>query len=290
MERKLRHPVIRAAVFLALVQIFLEDFVVITHSSWDTRRLLLCTGFGFDLFFTVEFLVGLYTAALNRKARYYLLNGQGWIDFLASVPLLVLYSGPAMFGLAAGGVPALPLIAQISRGIRFLRFLKIFRIQPFGPPGGQKVSGPALLVSVLVTAGALLGPLVSRPGIPEKRVFDKYSFEASRIAGQTGNEEDLVREIRDYSRREPDLLLVRREAGIMYSRYDKAYYAARFGPADYLHITAPAGKKSSLEFFFSLKQLLAEDARRSISYFCVLASLFLAFFIYSRIGSGRGSP
>jgi hypothetical protein len=288
MERILRHPAIRAVVFLALVQTFCEDLVVATYCSWGTRRLLLCTGFGFDLFFTVEFLVGLYTAALNRKTRYYLVYGQGWIDFLVSLPLLVFYSGPAMFGLAAGGMTALPLIAQMSRGFRFLRFLKIFRIRPFGPRGNGGASGAAVLVSVLVTAGALLGPLISRPGALEKRVLDEYSSEALGIAARAGDEEELIREIRDYSRRDEDLLVVRRDAGLMYSRYDTSYYAARFGPADYLYIDVPLGAKSSLEFFFSLKPLFAEDARRGISYFCVLASLFLAFFIYSRIHSGRG--
>ena len=39
---------------------------------------------------------------MKKKGRYYFLEEKGWIDFLASVPLLVLNSGPAFFAVLTG--------------------------------------------------------------------------------------------------------------------------------------------------------------------------------------------
>jgi hypothetical protein len=157
-----------------------------------------------------------------------------------------------------------------------LRFLKLFRLDFFPAPGK---TGAAFLVSVLVVAGSLLGPLLSRPGGLERRVLDAYSSDAQRMAheAQDGGEE-FGSILRDYGRTQPDLLLVKREASPLYSRYDALHYKRYYGAADYLHL-----RGRDMDFYFSLKPLLAEDARRSISYFCVLMALFPAFFIYSRI-------
>jgi hypothetical protein len=262
-------------VLLALAEILCEDIAVLRALPLNIRRLILCAGFGFDLFFTAWFLVGLYAASLNRKTRSFLGAGGGWMDFLASVPLLVFYSGPAMFALAAGTGPLIPALARVTRDLRFLRFLKVFRLDIF-PAGGK--TGAAFFVSVLVLAEAFFGPLISRPGVPEKRILDSYFTAALRLSHETAGREDLAREIGEYGRTEPDLLFVKKEAVPLYSRYDFPYYERYYGPADYTWI-----KSRDMDFYFSLKPLLSGESGFSISYFCVLAALCLAFFLYGRV-------
>ncbi|MEW5815433.1 MAG: hypothetical protein AB1798_08590, partial [Spirochaetota bacterium] len=49
-------------ILLVLVQTFLEDFSTLAVWSWEVRKILVITGFAFDLFFTLEFLGRLYFA------------------------------------------------------------------------------------------------------------------------------------------------------------------------------------------------------------------------------------
>lgn len=93
-KRSVLENIVVVAILLVLVQTFLEDYAVIAGWSWDIRRVLLFTGFGFDLFFTVEFLTRLYVSFVNRRAGRYFWHERGWIDLLASIPLLLLNSGP----------------------------------------------------------------------------------------------------------------------------------------------------------------------------------------------------
>jgi hypothetical protein len=76
--------------------------------------------------------------------------------------------------------------------------------------------------------------------------------------------------------------VVKQDASSLYSRYDLLYYERYYGQADYLWI-----KDRNMEFYFSLKPLLAEEAGFSLSWFCVLAALCLAFFFYYARGGGR---
>ncbi|MFW6215857.1 MAG: hypothetical protein ACOC45_07910, partial [Alkalispirochaetaceae bacterium] len=81
------------AIILVLFQTFFEDLAVVLRWSAGARRLLTISGFAFDLFFTLEFLIRLYDAYRYRRLGEYMLEERGWLDFLASVPLLLLNSG-----------------------------------------------------------------------------------------------------------------------------------------------------------------------------------------------------
>jgi len=127
-----------AAILLVLIQTFLEDFAICASWQVNIRRILIITGFAFDLFFTIEFLVRLYWAMVGRKVKYYLFNERGWIDFLASIPLLMFNSGPALLSLLASGTIIISLSGifnilkvlkaiRIARILRFLRIIKIFK-------------------------------------------------------------------------------------------------------------------------------------------------------------------
>ncbi len=95
--KNLVESIVVLAIFAVLIQTFLEDYAVLASWSWSTRRILIFTGLGFDLFFSIEFLIRFFTAAFKKEGGKYFMEGKGWIDFLASIPLLVLNSGPAFF-------------------------------------------------------------------------------------------------------------------------------------------------------------------------------------------------
>jgi len=69
------------AIILVLVQTFLEDLVVLLGWPWSMRKILVFTGFGFDLFFTLEFLTRLYFSIVKGRTRDYIFKERGWIDF-----------------------------------------------------------------------------------------------------------------------------------------------------------------------------------------------------------------
>ena len=125
--------VVIAAILLVLAQTFLEDFSTLAGWSVRIRDRILLAGFFFDLFFTVEFLVRLYFAIMDRRVGPYLGRGRGWVDFLASVPLLMFHSGPyaAAFlfgGAAVGGIAGVLNLLKVIKAIRIARILRLLRI------------------------------------------------------------------------------------------------------------------------------------------------------------------
>ena len=58
---------------------------------------------------------------------------RGWVDLAASVPLILLNSGPAVLALAAGGVSVLGLggilnVLKVIKAIRIARILRLLRV------------------------------------------------------------------------------------------------------------------------------------------------------------------
>ena len=136
--RKFVENTVIVAILLVLVQTFLEDLAATAGWPWPVRRVLIYTGFCFDVFFTVEFLARFYVALWHRRAGEYVFHERGWIDFAASIPLLMLSSGPQVAALvlgqsavvgAAGILNVLKVVkaVRIARVLRLLRVLKIFR-------------------------------------------------------------------------------------------------------------------------------------------------------------------
>ena len=160
--------VVIAAILLVLVQTFLEDYAVLTGRNVDIRNKLLLAGFFFDLFFTIEFLIRFYYALMGRRVGRYLTSERGWIDFLASVPLLMFNSGPFALTLLTGSGIALGLggilnllkvikAIRIARILRFLRIIKIFRrIKNVSSPMAQRHVASITAISITVMVLCLL--------------------------------------------------------------------------------------------------------------------------------------
>ncbi len=125
-------------ILLVILETLFEEYALFMDYSAQIRTYLLIAGFGFDLLFSIEFFVRLFFAARRGGATGYILREGGFIDFVASLPLLVFHSGPLMwmtfFSGEAGFITVLGSLSflkivkviRVTRTLRFVRALKIF--------------------------------------------------------------------------------------------------------------------------------------------------------------------
>jgi hypothetical protein len=121
------------AILLVIVHTFIFELSIARHWDVFARDILIVSGFVFDLFFTIEFLVRSALSAKKTSILDYWLYERGWVDFLSSVPLLVLDSGPAAYMILTGHVQAESLIGvlnvlKVVKAIRVTRILRLVRI------------------------------------------------------------------------------------------------------------------------------------------------------------------
>lgn len=277
------------AILLVIVQTFLEDLLVLAGSSWSVRKVLVFTGFFFDLFFTIEFLVRLYNALVDRKVKYYLVRGRGWIDFAASIPLLLLNSGPAVFALVMGtsvafaGAGFLNILKvvkaiRIARILRLLRVLKIFKqIKYTNSKMAQhhvtKIT--SISVSAFVFILLVFSLLSSLIGLPktDTEISAKNRLEAENLV--YSNNGSLDDRLKVYSEINEDLLIVEYKQKTVFSRYENSYYEKMFSPEEWEPLEI-----GDFKFFFSLKAAVKIQSRENIQFFVLVVVMVLIYMFY----------
>lgn len=173
---------LEALIFILIILvIFLtygEELAVYLNLSVAVRQYLLVASFCFDAIFSVEFIGRIIISAKRRKTGRYLLREGGIIDFIASLPLLVLSSGPLLFmtylsgdggivmpmvgalGLSAAGKMRFSKIFKTIRIIRAFRFVRAMKL--FGKLKSRYVMTPSyvgapLLIVAAVSIAVLIG-------------------------------------------------------------------------------------------------------------------------------------
>ncbi|MCK5671744.1 MAG: ion transporter [Spirochaetales bacterium] len=293
MQSKIKNfveSIVIMAIFLVLIQTFLEDYAVLTGWSWDLRRILIFTGLGFDLFFSLEFLIRFFSALLNKKGSSYFLEGKGWIDFLASIPLLILNSGPAFLAIITGssfffGMGGLLNILKIIKAIRIarilrlLRILKIFRqIKHTGSIMAQRHIAKITTLSITSFVFTLLvfsifSGLISLPSAEGTFInHQKVSINNFLVNAKSGDTSSAALGFADY---EADLLIIKNKGETIFTRYDNPFYSTVFGPGDYQYF-----KTTDFEFFFDVRELAQIQASSNILFFLVVVMSVLVFLIY----------
>jgi hypothetical protein len=284
--------IVTIVILLVIVQTFLEDYTVIAEWDEDFRTILLYTGFFFDFFFTIEFLTRLYNGLSRKRALFYLVHQRGWIDFLASVPLLMLSSGPPLIAQLFGGAAILGTTGilnmlklikaiRIARILRLLRILKIFKsIKHTESVMAQRHVAKIITVSVTVVVFALfvysglsqwidvLGPSdtvqKNREGIIDLVVTDAASSEAV-VAGW-----QLV---------DDSLLLVKKDARLLYSRYGKDYYEQNLEARDYTYL-----ESGTVAAYFDTRaetlELEQNQSWQSLFFFALILLIVLSYLIF----------
>lgn len=288
--KNLVESIVVIAIFLVLIQTFLEDYAVLTGWSWGMRKILIFTGLGFDLFFSIEFLTRFISAVMGKKGSSYFMEGKGWIDFLASIPLLMLNSGPAFFALITGssfffGVGGLLNILKIIKAIRIarilrlLRILKIFRqIKHTGSRMAQRHVAKITTLSIATFVFTLLifsifSGLISLPSA-EGKILGNQKTGITNFLGNTDSEHPLIA-AENFADYDVDLLIIKQNGNTLYSKYDNPFYSTVFGPGDYQYY-----KTSEYEFFFDVRELSQIQATGNILFFVIVVMSVLVFLIY----------
>jgi len=282
-----------AAILLVLVQTFLEDFAVLSGWNVDIRNKILLAGFFFDLFFTIEFLTRLYNAIMEGRVGRYFTVERGWIDLLASVPLLMFNSGPFALtlltgqGIAVGLGGILNLLKvikaiRIARILRFLRIVKIFRkIKNVSSPMAQRHVASITAISVTVVVLSLLFFTVFSSSLELDGLDTALSTQRDAIAAHldknTDDPVDFVLAMETLQKTHSDLLIVKYRGRTLYSRYADSYYQEFFAPGDYTYLP-----KNELELFFDQRAYVSQLSRESILFFVIIVLVVLAYLlIYS---------
>jgi hypothetical protein len=282
-----------AAILLVLVQTFLEDFAVLSGWNVEIRNKILLAGFFFDLFFTIEFLTRLYNAIMEGRVSRYLSVERGWIDLLASVPLLMFNSGPFALtlltgqGIAVGLGGILNLLKvikaiRIARILRFLRIVKIFRrIKNDSSPMAQRHVASITAISVTVLVLSLLFFTVFSSSLQLDGLDTAFAEQQEAVADHLDENKDdpadFVFALETLRETYPSLLIVKYRDQTLYSRYSDSYYQEFFAPGDYTYL-----QKGDLELFFDQRPYVSQLSRESILFFVIVVLVVLAYLlIYS---------
>jgi hypothetical protein len=120
-------------IILSLFHIFIEDFSVFMGFSKNVLINIHLINIFFDTIYTVEFLCKLLFSIYSNKSAKYIFYERGWIDFIVSIPLLLLISMPLILESNMDfkiniWIYSFPYSVQF---LRFLRILKFIKIQKF---------------------------------------------------------------------------------------------------------------------------------------------------------------
>lgn len=120
-------------IVLVIGLIVLEELAIVYAWSHETMVQLLIAAFVFDFLFTVEFIGRSLISAKHGQFRNYITRQRGWIDFVSSVPLLLLVSGPALYVAlfsesGSGGLLAFLSILKTAKAVRVTRILRLIRV------------------------------------------------------------------------------------------------------------------------------------------------------------------
>ncbi len=278
------------AIILVLIQTFLEDFSVLAGWSWDIRRILIITGFGFDLLFTAEFFSRAISSGSKSLFGRYFLEERGWIDFLASVPLLLFNSGPELFALVTGTGAVLAFgsllnilkvvkAIRIARVLRLLRVLKIFRrIKNTDSVMAQRhvARMATMVVTTLVVTLLLFAVVESLVESPDVDLLYQDSavaildyIDSENLADRASNAE-----LSRFAGSLPMVLQVRQNGAI---RYDATEGVSALAPSDYGYV-----QSGDVELYLDLRHVNVSEASVNLRYFFLIITLVLMLmFLYS---------
>lgn len=288
---KLIEGVVTAAIILVLLQTLAEDVLIIYGASWSVRNIFLFSGFAFDLFFSLEFLIRSWNALSRGTFRRYFTLENGWVDLIASVPLLILASGPAFFALMGGAVFAgsgaliglLKVVkaVRMARVLRLLRLLKIFRRIRFA----DSVMVQRHTVRIITTAASTLIFSVTIIGT----VFALLNITDIEEVWQTGREAAVLSLEQSpewaagpdsagvWGTSHPSVLLLKDNDWTLYSKHDDVYFLQYFGPGDYTVRTA-----GSYSLWFDVRPSAVSQSKLNLTVFLsTLAVVLILMITYS---------
>ncbi len=232
---------VTAAVVLVLIQTFAEDALVLAGASWPVRRALLISGFIFDVFFTIEFLVRFANAIINKSVGRYMGRENGWVDFAASIPLLVFTSGPSFLALMAGtafasvggllGLLKVVKVIRMARVLRLLRLLKVVKRIKFAD--SYMVQRHSVRVITIAAAALIFTATGAGMALSFWNIQDADSILENSRAVSVDFLEKHPSTAGDWAESEPGVLMVKKSGRLCYARFNNDFIQKYFGPGDY---------------------------------------------------------
>jgi len=286
--------VVLIVIMVALAHTFLEDFSILVGWTVAARRWIIWAGLLIDIIFTIEFFTRVYFALMRGKLAEYFFSERGWIDFVASVPLLLFNSLPSVLALLAGAglltglgsfLNVLKVIkaVRIARILRLLRVVKLFRrIRYARSPLAQRHIAIITTISVTVlVAWVLVANLLGGLGILAglERPFLGSQGEHARYLGQgSADSAAVAARARTLAAFDPTLLVARPTGGATgWTRYDDSYYATNFLAGDYEFFSV-----NGVESFFDGRPVSRATAKEGIVFFvAILLSVLAYILLYS---------
>ena len=233
----------------------------------------------------------MYASVYSGKGSQYFIRNRGWIDFAASIPLLLLSSGPAFIALVTGGSAAFALggilnvlkvvkAIRIARILRLLRVLKIFKqIKYTDSVMAQRhvAKITTMTITLLVVLIFVISGASGYIGIPEiDGIYsDRNIRAASEIAVKLDSGEFPVTEIVASQKSGEDVLLIKHSGTTFYSKYDNTFYDKNFGSGDFQYVSV-----NGYDFFFDIKVILKLQAKDNIVYFAIVVVFVFFLLVY----------
>lgn len=288
--RDMGERLVIVAIVLVLAHILLQDLGDLFQWRWSVRKSLIYAGVAFDIFFSAEFVSRLLLSIIRRKPHIYLRDNRGWIDFVASIPLLIFSSGPAALSAyndvptiatAAGvfGVLRIVKAIRVARVLRLLRLLKIFKhIKHVNSTMAQRHVAriSTIMVSTVVVTLIAFSFVSSGLRFPDlESSFEAYTLAALDARISADMSADDISAITDLR---PDVLIIKSSGSTIYSRAPDSHYQAYYGPSDYTIASFPA---YDIQVYIDLLPIVSHAARQDILHLAIIVMLILGMlFLY----------
>lgn len=249
--KKITDRLILAAVVLSIVHIPADELARFFQWNLTTRNIITVCGFLFDLTFTAEFAVRSFYSSRNGELREYLVFKRGWVDFISSVPLLILDSGLTLVFVlafdsgAAPGTPVLIKAVYLSHAVNLLRMFRVVKL------AGKTVQSESRMVQYhinLISSIALctliatlflfnLIAAVTDPCRPDQRrlKYLEHIDGLKRVSDMNGiSFRDTAHEILSSDRK---ILRIEYTDGQVINRVDSSSFKKYFNAGDYITVT-----------------------------------------------------
>ena len=279
--------VILTAIILVIAHTFLSDLAVLLRWSIDIRTLIIFAGLFFDMLFTVEFIVRSAVRAGRKKLFTYWVYERGWVDFLSSVPLLLLSSGPQVFillssgageGLAAiGALNILKIVKaiRVTRVLRLIRVMKIFgKIKNADSKMAQhhtatiSTTAVSIVLFVILIFTFLVGDPLGKAASERRTHYEDLIAVVDEKTGDGGLVADIL------AGDEFGLRLAEGDT-VLFTKIPPGLWDASLSYEDYILV-----QKKGYELAVSLEDINRKSALYNIRIFSIIIALVAGFMLF----------
>jgi hypothetical protein len=307
------------AIIFALVITILDEFATVYDFSLSARHFIIIASFLTDILFTGEFTARMIVTGKHGAAKHYFMHQRGWIDFLSSIPLLLLSSGPEVLllffpelfasGAGLGFISSIKIVkaVRVSRILRLLRLLKV--MGKIHNTDSQMANRHVATISTIATmAFIVVYSLMSFTGLlgfheieNQQEIFFKQlainiQKEAGSIKGTDSEKQDRAREyltglMVNVDSSQPNIAQVYYKGRLLISNFSESYIKSHFkfderaGAAEkFDHDThVHTLREGDVIIHVNTWPVMKEKARVNIMVFFGIVAIILSFmFVYSR--------